>query len=56
MSTSFDTWFYKPSQSYTHYASIAFREISAGSAAFHLTDSLSSVNGNLFYPLQLGNK
>lgn len=56
MSTQTSEWIYGASDSvYTNYVSIAYREIEHGLMLQNELISIMNVNGELFYPLMLGN-
>lgn len=55
MSTQESEWFYEEGASYSHYASLTFREVEVTVVEGLKLSGVMNINGELFYPLMLGN-
>lgn len=55
MSTQESTWFYEPDGQYNHFASIVYREVEQDLLSGLQLSGVLNINGELFYPLMLGN-
>jgi hypothetical protein len=55
MTTLATNWIYDPKRYYSIYTSISFREVIPAQEIYQPNQDVKDVQGNLFYPLNLGN-
>ena len=55
MSTQASQWIYEQDKVYNHFVSISYRQVESGTMTTNEMGAVMNVNGELFYPLMLGN-
>lgn len=55
MSTPESEWIYGAGDSYLHFVSVVFKSVTPDSLSQQVISSVKSIQGELFYPLMLGN-